>query len=83
MTDQTTPETTETSGPNGSSPVPTTPALAFGGLAIDFSADTDAVPLAAAVTPIAFGAEDVEVRHGVRRARARSGRTAAGPRRRS
>jgi thioredoxin reductase (NADPH) len=31
----------------------------FGGLSIDFSADTGAVPLAAAVTPIAFAAEPV------------------------
>ena len=57
MTDQT-PQTPETSGPDGSSPVPATPTPTFGGLAIDFSADTDAVPLAAAVTPIAFGAEE-------------------------
>ncbi len=57
MTDQT-PEDPETSGPNGSSPAPVDPAFTFGGLAIDFSSDTGAVPLAAAVTPIAFGAED-------------------------
>jgi thioredoxin reductase (NADPH) len=57
MTDQT-PENPETSGPNGSVPVPAAPALTFGGLAIDFSGDTGAVPLAAAVTPIAFGADE-------------------------
>ncbi len=36
---------------NGSAPL----AAPFGGLTIDFSTDTGAVPLAAAVTPIAFG----------------------------
>jgi thioredoxin reductase (NADPH) len=48
-------ETTSTPGPgdrNGSAP-----ADPFAGLSIDFSGDTGAVPLAAAVAPIAFGPE--------------------------
>ncbi len=36
------------------------PSSPFGGLSIDFSGDTGAVPLAAAVTPIAFAAEPIE-----------------------
>ncbi len=53
MTDNTTrtPPTTEPSGSDGSASPSTNP---FGGFSIDFSADTGAVPLAAAVTPIAF-----------------------------
>ena len=39
------PEDPETSGPNGGSPAPVDPAFTFGGLAIDFSSDTGAVPL--------------------------------------
>ena len=48
MTDDTTKTPAPTDG-NGSEPGP-----AFGGLSIDFSGDTGAVPLAAAVAPIAF-----------------------------
>ena len=57
MTDPTTPPTPETTAPADGSPNGSGPTLGFGGLAIDFSGDTGAVPLAAAVTPIAFGGE--------------------------
>jgi thioredoxin reductase (NADPH) len=51
MTDETTktPPDTETNGSASPSAAP------FGGFTIDFSGDTGAVPLAAAVSPIAFG----------------------------
>ena len=51
MTDETTktPPTTDSNGAASPSAAP------FGGFTIDFSGDTGAVPLAAAVTPIAFG----------------------------
>ena len=51
MTDETTktPPTTDSNGVASPSAAP------FGGFTIDFSGDTGAVPLAAAVTPIAFG----------------------------
>jgi thioredoxin reductase (NADPH) len=53
MTDETR-ETTPTTDPTGSASPSAAP---FGGSTIDFSGDTGAVPLAAAVTPIAFGAD--------------------------
>ncbi len=56
MTDETT-KTDETTGSNGSSTGPASQGLSFGGLSIDFSGDTGAVPLAAAAGPIAFATE--------------------------
>ena len=47
----TTPKQSKPAGSNGTA---TTPASPFRGLSIDFSGDTGAVPLAAAVAPIAF-----------------------------
>ncbi len=52
MTDDTT-KTPASTDRNGSDPGP------FGGLSIDFSGDTGAVPLAAAVAPIAFATEAI------------------------
>jgi thioredoxin reductase (NADPH) len=54
MTDE--PKTTQPTSDDDAAPAATSP---FGGLSIDFSSDTGAVPLAAAVTPIAFAAEPV------------------------
>jgi thioredoxin reductase (NADPH) len=53
MTDETTKTTPPTDTNGAASPT----AAPFGGFSIDFSGDTGAVPLAAAVTPIAFGAD--------------------------
>ena len=55
MTDETT-KTDETTG-NGGPTGPASQGLSFGGLAIDFSGDTGAVPLATAAGPIAFATE--------------------------
>ncbi len=56
MTDDPQTPPTTTNGDTASADAPASP---FGGLSIDFSGDTGAVPLAAAVTPIAFAAESV------------------------
>ena len=56
MTDETT-RTPPTTNPNGSGSSGSPSADPFGGFTIDFSGDTGAVPVAAAVTPIAFGAD--------------------------
>jgi thioredoxin reductase (NADPH) len=54
MTDETT-KTPPTTDPNGSPSSASPAADPFGGFTIDFSGDSGAVPLAAAVSPIAFG----------------------------
>ena len=53
MTDDTT-KSTPTTDPNGSGSAANPAADPFGGFTIDFSGNTGAVPLAAAVSPIAF-----------------------------
>jgi thioredoxin reductase (NADPH) len=54
-------DTRRTPGPAGGDG---SAALPFGGLSIDFSGDTDAVPLAAAIAPIAFGPPEASLAPG-------------------